>query len=60
MLAIQRNLIDNTLETFSLVERLKATEDLNSMEETRMLYYIGCHIPRGADCDDGWKCLKGE
>ena len=25
-----------------------------------MLYYIGCRIPRGADCDDGWKCRKGE
>ena len=24
-----------------------------------MLYYIGCRIPRGADCDDGWKCRKG-
>lgn len=25
-----------------------------------MRYYIGCHIQRGADCDDGWKCRKGE
>ncbi len=25
-----------------------------------MPYYIGCRIPRGADCDDGWKCRKGE
>lgn len=25
-----------------------------------MLYYLGCHIPRGADCDDDWKCRKGE
>ena len=25
-----------------------------------MIYYIGCHIPRGADCEQGWKCRKGE
>lgn len=24
-----------------------------------MLYYIGCRIPRGSDCDDGWKCREG-
>ena len=30
------------------------------MEDIGMFYYLGCHIPRGADCDDGWKCLKGE
>lgn len=25
-----------------------------------MFYCIGCHIPRGADCDEGLKCRKGE
>lgn len=24
-----------------------------------MFYCIGCHIPRGADCDEGFKCCKG-